>query len=89
LALAGSLTTGSPVAGMAYMALFGAGTVPLMLATSVFGRLLLRPSLQAFARRALPAGMFALGALFVLRGLGLGIAYVSPILHAAGGGHGH
>ncbi len=89
LALAGSLTMGRPVEGMAYMALFGAGTVPLMLSTALFGRLLLRPSLRLFAGRALPVGTFALGALFVLRGLGLGIPYVSPILHAAGGGHGH
>lgn len=88
-ALAGSLTTGSPVAGMAYMALFGAGTVPLMLATALLGRLLVRPSWQLLARRVLPAGMLALGALFVLRGLGLGIPYISPILRAAGGGHVH
>jgi uncharacterized protein len=89
LALAGSLTTASPAAGMAYMALFGVGTVPLMLATSLFGRLFVRPSLQLYAQRAMPVGMLLLGTLFVLRGLGLGIAYVSPMLHAAGGGHGH
>ena len=88
-ALAGSLTTGSPVAGMAYMALFGAGTVPLMPATAIFGRLLVRPCWQVVARRVLPAGMLALGVLFVLRGLDLGIPYVSPMLHAAGGGHVH
>lgn len=89
LALAGSLTTGGALEGMAYMALFGVGTVPLMLATSLTGRLLLRHDLQAFARRALPVGMYLLGALFVLRGLGLGIRFVSPVLGAAGGGHGH
>lgn len=87
MALAGSLTTGSPQAGALYMAAFGAGTIPLMLATSLFGRVVARPSLQRFARHALPVGMLALGALFVLRGLGLDIPYVSPALQA--GAHHH
>jgi uncharacterized protein len=83
LALAGSLTAGGPVQGMIYMVLFGIGTIPLMLATSLMGRLLLRPQLQVIARRAVPLGMLLLGAWFILRGLGLGIPYLSPML---GGG---
>lgn len=87
LALAGSMTAGGPLQGMIYMALFGAGTIPLMLATSLMGRLLMRPQLQSFARRAVPVGMLLLGAWFVLRGLGLGIPYLSPML--GGGMHHH
>ncbi len=83
LALAGSLTAGGPLQGMTYMVLFGLGTIPLMLATSLMGPLLLRPQLLVFARRAVPVGMLLLGAWFVLRGLGLGIPYLSPVL---GGG---
>ena len=70
LALAASLAAGGPVQGMAFMALYGAGTIPLMLATSCAGRVL-RPNLQGTIRRILPVGMAALGALLVLRGLGL------------------
>ena len=76
LALAGSLAAGGPLQGMAFMALYGAGTIPLMLATSCAGRVL-RPSLQRVLRGLLPAGMVALGTLLVLRGL------------AAGSGHTH
>jgi len=90
VALAGSVTTGGVVQGMTYMALFGAGTIPLMLTTSLMGRLILRPRVQALALRAVPVGMLLLGFWFVLRGLGLGIPYLSPILGADGmAHHGH
>lgn len=79
LGLAGSLTTGSVAGGMAYMALFGLGTAPLMLAVSLSGQLV-SVDVRQWARRLLPVGMLVLGTLFVLRGLGLGIPYVSPIL---------
>ncbi|NKB69342.1 MAG: sulfite exporter TauE/SafE family protein [Candidatus Latescibacteria bacterium] len=68
LALAASLTTGGPLQGMSYMAAFGAGTAPALLATALTGRLL---NLGGFslARRLLPIGAVALGLLLVLRGL--------------------
>jgi len=86
LGLAGSLTTGSVAGGMAYMALFGLGTVPLMLAVSLSGQLVSLDARQ-WARRLLPVGMLLLGTLFVLRGLGLGIPYVSPALGGDMTGH--
>ena len=86
LGLAGSLTTGSVAGGMAYMALFGLGTVPLMLAVSLSGHLV-SVDVRQWARRLLPVGMLVLGTLFVLRGLGLGIPYVSPILGGDMAGH--
>ncbi len=80
VALAGSLTAAGPLQGMLYMALFGVGTIPLMLATSLMGRLALKPPVHAMALRAVPVGMLLLGSWFVLRGLALGIPYLSPIL---------
>jgi uncharacterized protein len=88
LGLAGSLTTGSAWRGMAYMALFGLGTVPLMLVVSLSGHLV-SVGVRQLVSRLLPIGMVVLGILFVLRGLGLGIPYVSPILDGAMGGHHH
>jgi sulfite exporter TauE/SafE len=88
LGLAGSLTAGSVPGGMAYMALFGLGTVPLMLTVSLTGHLI-RAEVRQFARRLLPVGMLVLGALFVLRGLGLDIPYVSPVLDGGMAGHHH
>ena len=86
LGLAGSLTTGGVLRGMVYMALFGAGTVPLMLTVSLTGHLLsLR--MRQFARRLLPVGMLILGILFVLRGMALDIPYVSPVLQEKTSGH--
>lgn len=89
MALAGSLTMDGPQSGIAYMVAFGAGTIPLMLATSLVGRVVAGPSVQQIARKGLPAGMLVLGTLFVLRGLGLDIPYVSPILDGAGGSSHH
>jgi sulfite exporter TauE/SafE len=86
LGLAGSLTMGSAAGGVAYMALFGLGTVPSMLVVSL-GRQLVRAGARQWTRRLLPVGMLVLGMLFVLRGLGLGIPYVSPMLEGGMAGH--
>jgi len=40
VALAGAITTGSSINGAIYMALFGLGTIPIMLATSMLGNIL-------------------------------------------------
>jgi sulfite exporter TauE/SafE len=78
VAIAGALALSTgPVSGMVYMALFGLGTFPVMLAVSMAGSLIglrLRRSLT----RLLPVGAALLAVLFVLRGLSLGIPYVSP-----------
>lgn len=77
LALAAATATGTPTGGMAYMAAFGAGTLPLMLLTSLAGGLA-GPSLRRLSHRLVPAAAITLGALFVLRGLALDIPLLSP-----------
>lgn len=77
VASATAATLGSPVAAGAFMLSFGLGTVPMMLAISLSGKpfqLSLRLRLQPL----IPATIFLLGALLILRGLSLGIPYVSP-----------
>ncbi|SDJ75841.1 hypothetical protein SAMN05421823_10132 [Catalinimonas alkaloidigena] len=82
VALAGAVVSGDSLQGAAYMALFGLGTLPLMLAVSLAGGLIPVPVRQRM-RRAVPLFIVGLGLLFILRGLNLGIPYVSPKLPVA------
>ena len=80
LALAGALSAPGVAGAAAYMALFGLGTLPLMLALSLSGQLVpLR--WRGRLRRAVPVLATVLAGLFIVRGLGLGIPYLSPQLH--------
>jgi hypothetical protein len=77
VALAGAVTTGLPFEGALYMAVFGLGTFPMMLAVSLVGGLL-GAGVRTKLRRMIPVGAVVLGMLFILRGMSLGIPYVSP-----------
>jgi hypothetical protein len=79
VACAGATATGGISSGAAYMAAFGLGTAPLMLAISFSGRLLPLP-VRLRLRAAIPVSVFLLGLLLILRGMSLGIPYVSPDL---------
>ncbi len=81
-ALAGSLTTSSTLAGVVYMALFGLGTLPLMLSLTFAGNGL-RPMLRNQLRRIMPVFMFLLGLFIIYRSLGLGLPF-SPVIGADG-----
>ncbi|MBG8556272.1 sulfite exporter TauE/SafE family protein [Hymenobacter guriensis] len=81
LALAGSLSAPGIPGAAAYMASFGLGTLPLMLGLSLSGRLV--PLLwRTRMRQAVPYAASGLAVLFIMRGLGLGIPYLSPQLSA-------
>jgi len=84
VACAGAVATGGILAGARYMALFGLGTLPLMLAISLSGALV-PLSFRLKLRAAIPICVFLLGALLILRGMSLGIPYLSPDLSRAGG----
>ncbi|WP_133272955.1 sulfite exporter TauE/SafE family protein [Hymenobacter radiodurans] len=80
LALAGALSVPGAAGAATYMALFGLGTLPLMLALSLSGQLV--PSVwRARMRRAVPVMATCLALLFIVRGLSLGIPYLSPQLN--------
>ncbi len=81
VACAGATATNGILAGAQYMAAFGLGTVPLMLSISLSGRLL-PVSLRLQLRKAIPVSVFLLAFLLILRGMSLGIPYVSPDLSA-------
>jgi hypothetical protein len=83
IGIAGAVSTSTALSGAAYMGLFGLGTVPIMLALGLLGNFVTL-SLRRKLSRAVPAFAVVLAVLFILRGLSLGIPYVSPKLaHAA------
>ncbi len=75
--IAGAVTTTDWISGAAYMALFGLGTVPIMFITSVLGRVI-NFNLRKKINKLIPAFAALLALLFILRGLNLGIPYLSP-----------
>jgi len=77
VAVAGAINTGDVLSAMFYMALFGAGTIPVMLAVSLAGSMI-SLKLRIFINKLSPYVIVLLGVLFILRGLSLGIPYVSP-----------
>jgi uncharacterized protein len=81
---AGATATGGILSGAQYMAVFGLGTAPLLIAISLFGRLLPLP-VRLRLRGAIPVSVFLLAALLILRGMALGIPYISPPDLANGG----
>ena len=79
VALAGAVARGSIRSGIGYMAVFGLGTLPMMLGINLSGKLL-PLAFRLWLRRAIPVGVCLLAGLLILRGLALGIPYVSPNL---------
>ena len=83
VALAGATATGNELSAFLFMVGFGAGTFPVMLGMSLLGGAIsggVRKKLSA----AVPVLTFVLGVLLILRGLGLGIPFVSPDLSRGG-----
>lgn len=77
LGLAGALATATPPQGAAYMALFGLGTAPAMFGIStVASWATLR--FRTWLTRWMPAFGLVLAFIFILRGLNLGVPYLSP-----------
>jgi sulfite exporter TauE/SafE len=77
MAVFGAIATGSLVEGSLYMVLFGLGTIPLMTTAIYLGKFL-NSTIKQRIQKAIPVFIVIIGALFILRGLGLGIPYLSP-----------
>ncbi|AZJ35192.1 sulfite exporter TauE/SafE family protein [Tenacibaculum singaporense] len=78
MAVFGALSTTNMLSGSLYMFLFGLGTIPLMTAVVYAGNFangLVRKRVQ----QAIPYVVVFIGILFIFRGLGLGIPYISPL----------
>lgn len=77
VALFGAIAMQSAGFGVLYMVLFGLGTVPLMTIV-VYVHSLLKLPFRNKIQKAIPYVAVVIGVLFILRGLGLGIPYISP-----------
>jgi len=77
LALVGALATGDPWHGALYMMLFGLGTAPALYAISLL-KTLLSVKIRRKLDKLIPWGVAFVGILFILRGLGLNIMFLSP-----------
>lgn len=77
MAIFGALATGDAWEGSLYMALFGLGTVPLMTTAIYLGNFLTKTVKQSVLK-LIPVFVVIVGLLFIVRGMGLGIPYLSP-----------
>lgn len=81
LGIAGALATGGIMHGMLFMGAFGAGTLPAMMAVTWFSQLISIPVRQRI-RQMIPVMITIMAVLLILRGLNLGIPYISPVIEA-------
>lgn len=77
MAVFGAIAGGSALQGSLYMLLFGLGTVPLM-TTAIWVGNFLSGKVRQHVKKAIPVFLTIIAILFILRGLGLGIPFVSP-----------
>jgi len=76
-ALFGALAMPNLMSSMSYMFLYGLGTVPLLSAVVYASQWISMPVRQRI-QKLIPVVAVCIGLLFIVRGLGLGIPYVSP-----------
>ena len=77
VALFGALSMGTIAGSFFYMILFGMGTIPLM-SIVIYVANSLTTSFRSKLQKAIPYVIVTIGILFILRGLALGIPYISP-----------
>jgi len=77
MAVAGAIGTGDFRMAIGYMALFGMGTMPLLLFISVLGNLVSQ-TIRKQINKVIPVVVVLIGIIFILRGLSLGIPFLSP-----------
>jgi sulfite exporter TauE/SafE len=84
LGITGSVATTDALHGALFMAAFGLGTFPAMLAVSLAKKFITLHSRQTI-RKLIPVFASVMAALLIIRGLDLSIPYLSPSLHFSSG----
>lgn len=77
VAIIGAIATGNVFQGGMYLILFGLGTIPMMLTISLIGNAI-TTNIRNIFNRIIPYLVVVIGAIFILRGMCLGIPYLSP-----------
>ena len=76
-ALFGAIAMQNVTLSVTYMLLYGLGTIPMMSAVVYISNILSTP-VRSKMQKMIPIATVIIGTLFILRGLGLDIAYISP-----------
>jgi sulfite exporter TauE/SafE len=76
-ALFGAIAMQNVTLGVSYMLLYGLGTIPMMSAVVFISNIISVP-LRSKLQKIIPVVAVFIGILFIIRGLGLDIAYLSP-----------
>jgi len=76
-ALFGAIAMQNVTLSVTYMLLYGLGTIPMMSAVVYISNILSTP-IRSKMQKMIPIVTVIIGTLFILRGLGLDIAYISP-----------
>ncbi len=77
VALAAALAGGSLLNGILFMTAFGLATGPMLFLLSIAGNIITQP-VRSFINKIIPFIVVLMGLLFILRGLDLGIKFISP-----------
>jgi sulfite exporter TauE/SafE len=77
MAIAGAVSTASVYKSSMFMAAFGLGTLPVMWSVAFFGSIADFKT-RAGIRKAYPYLLFVMACFLIIRGMGLGIPYLSP-----------
>lgn len=77
MALFAAIAMGNTLQSSLYMILFGLGTIPLM-TTAIYVSRFLNGAIRQRIQKTIPVFVILIGVLFIVRGLGLGIPYLSP-----------
>lgn len=77
IAVFAAIASGSMIESGLYMVVFGLGTIPLM-TSSIYFLSLIKENTRRKVRKLIPVFVVITGILFIVRGLGLGIPYISP-----------
>ncbi len=79
LAVAGAIATGDVLKSGMFMAVFGLGTIPAMLFVTM-AKTIVSVNIRGKISKAIPVFTVVMACLLILRGLDLGIPYLSPKL---------
>jgi uncharacterized protein len=81
LGIAGAIATGNSLQGSLFMAMFGLGTLPAMFTLSMLGNSI-SINVRNKMNKAIPVFVAGTALMLILRGMNLGIPYISPEMSA-------
>ena len=84
IALAATLSLPKYHQSVSFMAMFGAGTLPAMMLVGYAGQMI-KPEWRSNLRKLVPVFISLMGVMLILRGMNLGIPFISPELPKSAG----